>query len=205
MPYPGVDIFDEKLKDATIIQTVIDDLLKSAHATIRGDPKSSDPESRDPESRDPERYVHESRHDAVPVYYLRPDTFEHTRLPEEITMAVHTSGYRDGYRFRIAQPSTKEFPNGYTYGKELFADQKPEKKFEDLELEEKEFEELKKKFIACKEKLAKLENSTDVNLKTELEKQCAEHLLTALVKTELEEDFTPRWEGAPTFITLAEC
>lgn len=59
--------------------------------------------------------MHKSRHDAVPLYFVCRDTLPSTALPEKIATAVHTSGYCDDYRFRIAKPSTKELPNGYTY------------------------------------------------------------------------------------------
>jgi len=171
--HPGVDIFDEKLQDATI-QTVIDDLLKSAHATIRGDQNPSNQRRSDQrpvsEQRpsDPEQHVlYKSRHDAVPLYYLRPDESDKNQpLPEKITMAVHTSGYRDGYRFRIVhQPSTKDstkkLPNvSYAYGKGI------------LEIAE-----------------PRIESNLMRELLKELEKQ-------------LKEDFRPRWEGAPTFICI---
>jgi len=132
LPRYGVGIInDETLKDATI-QNVIDDLLKFAHTAIQSDRGKP---------QDSKRYVHGSRHDAVPLYYLRPDTSGDLCIPEKIALAVHTSGHRDGYRFRIAQPSTREFPNGYTYNKENLA----------------------------------------INA--------------------MKNDFTPRWEGAPTFTT----
>jgi len=91
MPQPDADIFHGKHSTAHI-QPVVDMLLQSAHGTIqRAQSKQKGPASR---------------HDAVPVYgsYMTSSpTQVKGVLPGSIISAIHTSGYRDGFRFRIAR------------------------------------------------------------------------------------------------------
>ena len=99
MPILDIDIFDEQLK-IDQVQPVIDGLLKFAHAIIQRERSNSSG-------------TRGSRHDAVPLYYVRqpasptdpsapPDDI--FPLAATIATAVHTSGSREGggYRFRVA-------------------------------------------------------------------------------------------------------
>jgi len=92
------------------IQRVIDGLLSFAHGVIQKDQKTRD------RGKEPAL----TRHDAVPVFYVRQSgpgvaLGAAVSLPAQIATAVHTSGYNASYRFRIDQHSTDKFPHGYTY------------------------------------------------------------------------------------------